>query len=64
MMHELEKSDPFIQAKKLVANKQGQSSAEPAERREGTKGNSGEDPHAPDTEPGECALRDLTGYGR
>ncbi|MGO9145428.1 MAG: hypothetical protein ACLQDF_03590 [Desulfomonilia bacterium] len=42
MMHELEKSDPFIQAKKLVANKQGQSSAEPAERREGTKGNSGE----------------------
>ena len=41
MMHELEKSDPFIVAVKPT-NKQGQPSAEPVERREGTKGNSGE----------------------
>ena len=41
MMHELEKSDSFIVAVKPT-NKQGQPSAEPVERREGTKGNSGE----------------------
>ena len=41
MMNELEKSDPFIVAEKPT-NKQGQPSAEPVERREGTKGNSGE----------------------
>ena len=41
MMNELEKSDSFIVAVKPT-NKQGQPSAEPVERREGTKGNSGE----------------------
>ena len=41
MMYELEKSDSFIVAEKPT-NKQGKPSAEPVERREGTKGNSGE----------------------
>ena len=41
MMYELEKSDSFIVAEKPTT-KQGQPSAEPVERREGTKGNSGE----------------------
>lgn len=41
MMHELEKSDPFIVAVKPT-NKQGKLSAEPVEPREGAKGNSGE----------------------
>ena len=41
MMHEQEKSDLSILAVKPT-NKQGQPSAEPVERREGTKGNSGE----------------------
>ena len=41
MMHELEKSDPFIVAVKPT-NKQGKPSAEPGDPREGTKGNSGE----------------------
>ena len=41
MMHELEKSDSFILAEKPT-NKRGQPSAEPVERRERTKGNSGE----------------------
>ena len=41
MMHELEKTDSFIVAVKPT-NKQRKPSAEPVERREGTKGNSGE----------------------
>ncbi|MGO9147538.1 MAG: hypothetical protein ACLQDF_14340 [Desulfomonilia bacterium] len=41
MMNEQEKSDPSIVAEKPT-NKQGQPSAEPAERREGAKGNSEE----------------------
>jgi hypothetical protein len=41
MMNELEKSDSFIVAVKPT-NKQGQPSAEPVERMEGTKGNSEE----------------------
>ena len=38
MMHEWEKSDPLIQAKKL-ANKLGQPGAESVERSEGAEGN-------------------------
>jgi hypothetical protein len=40
MMHEPEKSDPSIRAKK-PANNPGQPGAEPAEQREGTEGNTG-----------------------
>ena len=40
MMHESEKSDPSIRAKK-PANNPGQPGAEPAEQREGTEGNTG-----------------------
>ena len=43
MMHGLERSDPFILAKK-PANKSGQPEAESVERREGTKENTAEPP--------------------
>ena len=41
MMHEPEKSDPSIRAKK-PANNPGQPGAESAEQREGTEGNTGQ----------------------
>ena len=41
MMHEPEKSDPFIRAKK-PANNPGQPGAESVEQREGAEGNTGQ----------------------
>ena len=62
MMNELEKSDSSIVAEKPT-NKQGQPSAEPVERREGTEGNSGET-RMRGTQSREACCRDSNEYGR
>ena len=58
MMHGPEKSDSAIVATK-PANKAGQPAAESVERRAGAKGNTGQQQHAPGTEPG----KRVTGAG-
>src|SRR5271167_4937633 len=51
MMHEPEKSDSAVVARKL-ANKAGRPATEPVERRAGTEGNGGSAKHVPSSVPG------------
>jgi len=51
MMHEPEKSDSAVVARK-PANKAGRSATEPVERRAGTEGNCGSAKHVPGSVPG------------
>jgi RNA-directed DNA polymerase len=62
MMHGQEKSDPSIVAVKL-ANKTGQPEAEPVERREGAKGNTGEH-YMRRTQSRESVSQELDLYGK